>query len=75
MKARGALTLSQEEHGCAVYGMPKAARLRADRALLLVAVRRKGRLAHADLAVLARVQAGGRIHVTDQATLEPRTAG
>lgn len=25
MKARGALTLSQEEHGCAVYGMPKAA--------------------------------------------------
>jgi two-component system chemotaxis response regulator CheB len=25
MKARGALTLSQEESGCAVYGMPKAA--------------------------------------------------
>jgi two-component system chemotaxis response regulator CheB len=25
MKARGALTLSQEENGCAVYGMPKAA--------------------------------------------------
>jgi two-component system, chemotaxis family, protein-glutamate methylesterase/glutaminase len=25
MKARGALTLSQEEAGCAVYGMPKAA--------------------------------------------------
>jgi two-component system, chemotaxis family, protein-glutamate methylesterase/glutaminase len=25
MKARGALTLSQEEQGCAVYGMPKAA--------------------------------------------------
>lgn len=25
MKARGALTLAQEENGCAVYGMPKAA--------------------------------------------------
>jgi chemotaxis response regulator CheB len=25
MKARGALTLAQEESGCAVYGMPKAA--------------------------------------------------
>jgi chemotaxis response regulator CheB len=25
MKARGALTLAQEEAGCAVYGMPKAA--------------------------------------------------
>ena len=25
MKARGSLTLSQEEQGCAVYGMPKAA--------------------------------------------------
>jgi two-component system chemotaxis response regulator CheB len=25
MKARGALTLSQQEEGCAVYGMPKAA--------------------------------------------------
>jgi two-component system, chemotaxis family, protein-glutamate methylesterase/glutaminase len=41
MKARGALTLAQEESGCAVYGMPKAAMEAGAAALDPVAIARE----------------------------------